>query len=149
MTDHKAARTLYEEQREAVLSTHSVDVPDYPFGSVVPYAVAENGHAVIVISNLAQHYKNIKANPKVSLTILEAGGKNVQARGRLTYLADATPVDAGDQDARERYYKHFPEAREFTESHGFFFYRLKPVKLRFIGGFGNISWVAPEAFFRV
>ncbi|OGX04098.1 MAG: hypothetical protein A3G87_03810 [Omnitrophica bacterium RIFCSPLOWO2_12_FULL_50_11] len=143
----KIARRLLLSQKYGVLSTHSLEVPGYPFGSITPYCLDRQGHAIILISNLAQHFKNIRANPKVSLTIVEGRGPEVQAQGRLTYLADAVGLEASEQDARERYYTYFPDSREFTESHGFFFFRLKPVKLRFIGGFGKIDWIEPDQFF--
>ena len=60
--DQKEARSLYASQKHGVLSTYSVDVKGYPFGSVTPYSMDRKGYAVILISNLAQHYKNIRAN---------------------------------------------------------------------------------------
>lgn len=146
-SQHREARRLLLSQKHGVLSTHSVEVSGYPFGSITPYCLDRQGHALILISNLAQHFKNIRANPKVSLTVMESSGPEVQAQGRLTYLADAIGLEPSDQDARERYYNYFPSSREYKESHGFFFFRLKPVKLRFIGGFGKIDWLEPAEFF--
>ena len=83
---------------------------------------------------------------KSRLTIVEANNNSddVQARGRLTVLADARPVERSDRDVRDRYLRYFPSAVQYDETHDFGFYRLEPVRARFIGGFGQIYWLTPE-----
>ncbi len=66
------ARTLFNTRCDGVLSTHSIDLPGYPFGSITPYCFNRHGQAVILISTIAQHTKNIKANNKVSLIAFES-----------------------------------------------------------------------------
>jgi putative heme iron utilization protein len=51
-----------------VLSTISLDVPGYPFGSLTPYCFDENGQPIVYISLIAQHTRNIMADPRLSLT---------------------------------------------------------------------------------
>ena len=88
--DHvRAARELLLRNSFGVLSTISLDVPGYPFGSVTPYCFDENGQLIIYISHIAQHTRNIMADPRLSLTVLEdADSDDVQARGRVTYIAN-------------------------------------------------------------
>jgi putative heme iron utilization protein len=57
-------------------------------------------------------------------------------------LADAVLTD--DADVIARYGEYFPESRGYHETHDFAFYRLEPVRARYIGGFGRIHWVAPD-----
>ncbi len=142
------ARALLLEQKYGVLSTHSVAVPGYPFGSVTPYCLDRGGHPIILISTIAQHTKNIIANPKVSLTIMEDERDDVQAHGRLTYLADAVRIKEQSEDISDRYYRYFPASLGYHETHDFSFYRLEPVRIRFIGGFGEIYWIEPADFTR-
>ena len=66
-----AAKQLARAQHSGVLGTHSTSMPGYPFGSVVPYYLTPEGDAVIYISDIALHTRNIKANDKVSLTIFD------------------------------------------------------------------------------
>jgi len=140
-----AARELLENCREGILSTHSLDVPGYPFGSLTPYALDSHNRPVILISAIAQHTKNLIANPKVCLTVAEtAETQNKQALARLSYMADAELV-SHDQDTFDRYFARFPESRAYFGTHDFAFYRLNPVRLRFIGGFGKIFWIEKEA----
>src|SRR5438270_2855754 len=90
MTEKNAARRLLLEQSFGVLSTISLDVPGYPFGSITPYCVDQQCRPVIYISTIAQHTRNILADPRVSLTVFDSNGSSddVQARGRLTFIAN-------------------------------------------------------------
>jgi putative heme iron utilization protein len=142
--NHKEARALLLESRAGVLSTHSAEVPGYPFGSVTPYCLDREGRPVLLISTIAQHTKNIQVDPRVALTVLAAGATDVQAAGRLTYLADAARLADDETGVAERYYRYFPASRGYHGTHDFSFYVLEPVRLRYIGGFGNIRWIAPQ-----
>ena len=137
---------LLQSSRDGILSTHSQDVPGYPFGSVTPYALDQQNRPVILISSLAQHTKNIKINPKVCLTITEHSDEsNKQSLARLSFIADAILVE-DDEQTCERYLERFPESRAYFGTHDFAFYRLNPVRLRYIGGFGKIFWIEKELF---
>lgn len=130
-------------QHLGVLSTHSLSVDGYPFGSLTPFVVDELNRPIILISSLAEHTKNIKANSKVSLTIIENTDKaNKQALARLSIMADARPISG--PDVSKTYLKHFPEARNYFDTHDFSFYALEPVRLRYIAGFGKIYWIEPK-----
>lgn len=142
--DHKDARGLLLAGHAGVLSTHSAEVAGYPFGSVTPYCLDRAGRPVQLISSLAQHTKNIIADSRVSLTVLQPGTTDVQAGGRLTCLADARPVAGDATEVSERYYRYFPASRDYHRTHDFAFYTLRPVRFRYIGGFGNIRWIAAD-----
>jgi hypothetical protein len=147
MDKGSAARTLLLQESYGVLSTLSIDVPGYPFGSVTPYGMDRMCRPIIYISHIAQHTKNILADSRVSLTIVEKSeSDDVQAQGRVTCIADARPVARSDEDIRERYFRYFPSARQYEHTHDFEFFRLELVRVRFIGGFGQIFWVEPSAF---
>jgi heme oxygenase (biliverdin-IX-beta and delta-forming) len=148
MEKHYSARRLFLQESFGILSTLSLDVPGYPFGSIVPYCADGTGRPVIYISHIAQHTKNVKADPRVSLTIVEShsGDDDVQSRGRLTVIGNATPIPRDDRRTAERYFRHVPESRQYDQTHDFAFYRIDLVRLRFIGGFGQIHWVEPGEF---
>ncbi len=142
----KYARDLFLSAYQGILSTHSVDVPGYPFGSVVPYCVSNSGLPIILISTIAQHTKNILAVPKVSLTVTEGDADDLQTAGRVTYLGDAELMDKNDSEGIERYYHYFPQSRDYHLTHNFNFYVIKPVRIRFIKGFGQIYWIEKDDF---
>ena len=148
--DHvRAARELLLRNSFGVLSTISLDVPGYPFGSVTPYCFDETGQLIIYISHIAQHTRNIMADPRLSLTVLEdTDSDDVQARGRVTCIANGRQLDESVENAgmRERYFRYFPSARQYDRTHDFTFFRLELVRIRFIGGFGQIFWLDPAEF---
>ena len=138
------ARCLLNHQNMGVLSTQSVDVEGYPFGSIVPYALNYDGEPVMLISDLAQHTRNIKRNNKVSLTVFDRYADDPQASGRLTWIGDAEVINPSDTETRGRYLRYFPSAESYFETHDFAFYCIHLRRARFIGGFGQIYWVEKD-----
>lgn len=143
----REARALYARSTQGVLSTLSLELAGHPFGSVISFAADRANRPVILISDLAQHTKNIKADARVSLTLIE-GGEDIQASGRLTLVGNAVKLESGIDDVAERYYRRFPHAVDYQRAHDFAFYRIEPVRARYIGGFGRIHWVGAEAICR-
>jgi putative heme iron utilization protein len=148
MNKGQAARSLFLHQSSGILSTVSLDVPGYPFGSVAPYCTDELSRPIVYISHIAQHTKNILADPRVSLTVVEKSGESddVQSHGRVTCVADARPLAKSESTIRDRYLRYFPSARQYEQTHDFAFFRLELVRIRYIGGFGQIFWVEPDEF---
>ncbi|MGX5220654.1 HugZ family pyridoxamine 5'-phosphate oxidase [Pseudomonas segetis] len=139
----KHARELLLKEYRGVISTHSKSMPGFPFGSVVPYCLDAQGYPLILISRIAQHTHNLQRDPKCSLLVGEREADDVQAAGRLTLLAEARKL--GDQRSIEvaaaRYYRYFPDSADYHRAHDFDFWRLEPVRSRYIGGFGAIHWI--------
>lgn len=146
MPGQRTASEFLRAGRYGVLATHSRSLPGYPFGSITPYVLSAVGEPVIYISTLAEHTKNIGANPRVSLTVFDpADATDPQAGARLTWLGEAHALTAEGADAvAERYYRFFPAARAYAGTHDFGFYALRAVRLRYIGGFGKIGWIEPH-----
>ncbi len=145
--EHKEMFKLLTSEGDGVLSTISLDVAGYPFGSVTPYCLDSDFIPNILISSIAQHTKNINADPRVSLLISETNSKtNKQSLSRLTYIGEAQKVtDDNVEDIKKRYLSYFPQASDYFKTHSFSFYRIKPKRLRFIGGFGKIYWIEKES----
>jgi len=143
----KHARHLLLEEYRGVLSTQSQAMPGFPFGSVVPYCLDEQGRPLILISRIAQHTRNLKADPRCSLLVGERDAEDVQAAGRLTLLAEARQLVEADaiDVAAQRYYRYFPDSRDYHRVHDFDFWVLQPVRWRYIGGFGAIHWLEQVA----
>lgn len=139
----KHARELLLKEYHGMLATHSKKMPGFPFGSVVPYCLDAAGWPLLLISRIAQHTHNLQADPRCSLLIGERNAEDVQAAGRLTLLAEARQLDdaAAVEAAAVRYYRYFPQAKDFHRIHDFDFWVLEPRRWRFIGGFGAIHWL--------
>jgi putative heme iron utilization protein len=64
-TDAERARTIVTAGRTAALSTVAVDSGGVPFGSLVAHAVDELGRPLLCMSDLAEHSRNLTADPRV------------------------------------------------------------------------------------
>jgi hypothetical protein len=141
------ARKFLRSTHSGILSTHSARCEGYPFGSVAPFVLDHNCQPIILISNIAEHTKNIALNPKVSLLVF-AGGEDLQANSRLTLLGEAVKIfKEVDADLRSRYLRYLPQAASYFDMHDFSFYRIHIHQARYIGGFGKMSWLSDVDLF--
>jgi putative heme iron utilization protein len=143
MTHAREARRYLRAHRSGVLSTLSAKLGGYPFGSIVPFVLDRDGRPAILISALAEHTRNLAADPRASL-IVHDYVEDVQTGARLTLVGDAAQV--GDDGAvRARYLRYFPAAQDLLALGDFSFWAIAPRRLLFIGGFGRIHWIeAPD-----
>lgn len=140
------SRKLIRENNFGILSTISVDVEAYPFGSFTPYCLSDKLEPLFLLSNIAQHSKNIRENPKVSLTVFNPNSEDIQNSPRLTYIGDMKMIE--NDDYNERYLRYFPASKSYFEFHDFKLYRIELKRIRYIGGFGSIFWVEKEDYFQ-
>ena len=136
------ARTLASKMPTGTLCTMAAEHQGYPYGSFVTYAIHE-GCPVFLISALAEHTKNLQGNRKASLLIAEATGEgNPLALSRVTLLGDCHPVPDEERDSIKTVFlaKH-PTAEFYVDFKDFSFWKLKTDGIRYIGGFGRMSWV--------
>ena len=138
------ARRFTRGQHSGVLSTISKRVEGFPFGSVAPFVLDHAGRPVILISTLAEHTKNIDADPRVSL-IVQPYSPDMQVTGRVTLLGRAEKL-ADKSELGPRYLRFHPQAADYFAMHDFSFYRIEPVRVRWIGGLGRIHWVEPADY---
>jgi putative heme iron utilization protein len=135
---HQAA-LLMRSQHTAVLSTHSVSMQGYPFGSVMPFLMTEEGNVVVYASDIAQHSRNMRKHNKVSLCVYDGKQSDSQASARITVLGTAE-LDAVDDQLQDQYMAIFPQAKSYVQAHDFRFYLISTERVRYIGGFGEIYW---------
>jgi len=135
------ARKFLRSTHSGLLSTISSKFEGYPFGSVAPFVLGHDCQPVILISSIAEHTKNIVSNPKVSLLVF-AGAEDLQANARLTLLGEAVKIEKNDADLKARYLRYLPQAASYFDMHDFAFYRININQVRYIGGFGKMSWIA-------
>ena len=139
------ARRFLRGTRSGVLSTHSARFEGYPFGSIAPFVLDHAGNPLILISTIAEHTKNIRKDPRVSLIAFDPAAPDMQAGARLTLLGEAVATDKQDGVLRSRYLRYFPMAEQYFDMHDFLFHRIEIRQARYIGGFGNIHWIPGAA----
>jgi heme iron utilization protein len=142
------AEALTRASSYGSLATLSAKMEGWPFGSVVPFALDGEGQPIILIADIAEHTRNIKADNRVSLmahSVPKEG--DVQAQGRVTLLGRAMKIE-GDAtvEASARYLAKVPQAVEYHRTHGFDHYRVVLERVRYIGGFGKIFWLEAGAW---
>ncbi len=142
------ARRYLRTQRHGVLSTLSLNpaIAGVPCGSVVPYVTDHAGGPFFLVSALAEHTKNLRADARASLTVFDAPGNgDVQAGARLTVAGKITPV-ADDDRLLARYLRYRPSAARLVALGDFTLYRLQTHAVHCIGGFGDIHWFSAAEF---
>lgn len=142
------AEQLLFSRGDGVLCTSSKRADGWPFGSVVPYALDVAGRPIILVASIAEHTRNIGADPRVSLLVqADVTQGDVQAHGRLCVMGRAVAIPEADlDDARERYLARLPEAEGYFATHNFSFLRIEVERLRYIGGFGKIFWLDVDRY---
>ena len=141
MSDGDAARRYLRHHWYGALSTISQKLAGYPFGSIVPCVTDHAARPVILVSRLAEHTKNMLADPRVSLLVRDDRA-DPQENSRLTMIGNAKPVHAADDAVQARYLRYFPGAARLLALGDFSFFHIEPVTLRYIGGFGAIHWIS-------
>jgi len=132
------------------LSTSSRKQPGFPFGSVMPYGLDERGRPLFLISTMAMHTQNLKADPRASLLVTQDGaGEDPLGASRVTLVGNVLPVPEADvAEARRRYLCAYPNSKYWVDFEDFSFYRLDVVDVYYVGGFGVMGWVSAEEYDR-
>jgi hypothetical protein len=112
----------------------------YPYGSFVTVAF-DNGAPVFLISGLAEHTKNLERDPRASLLVAEGGATDPLANGRVTLLGRCTRVEGNGGSARAAFFAAHPNATYYADFRDFGFWKLHVSSIRYIGGYGRMSWI--------
>jgi putative heme iron utilization protein len=99
---------------------------------------------VFFISELAEHTKNLRGDPRASLLAAEGGEGDPLARGRVTLIGHARRLDEGSERdaAKQSYLQAHPNAAYYIDYSDFGFWRLDVDAVRYIGGYGRMSWIS-------
>src|SRR5450432_1292078 len=141
------ARTLVYMARIGSLSTLSRKQPGFPFGSVMPYGLDEQGRPIFFISTMAMHTQNLQADPCASLLVTQddAGGDPLGA-SRVTLVGNVLPIPRSEvAEARKLYLARYANSKYWVDFEDFSFFRMDVVDVYYVGGFGVMGWVsAPD-----
>lgn len=143
-------RALMRAQSAGVLCTLSERLGGWPFGSLASYALTSRGEPIFLFSRLAQHTRNIDADPRATLFVYDGlGARDDPQTGRRAALAGRVEHVADDQvaDGRTRYLARHPQAEPYLDL-DFRLYRLAVEHVHFVGGFAQAAWVPVAAVVR-
>jgi len=138
------ARTLLEGVTSGTLCTLAREPAGYPYGSLITFALVEH-RPVFLISELAEHTRNLKHDARSSLLVSESRPGDPLANGRVTLLGVCSPASDSERErARAAYLARHPNAEQYASFSDFSFWTLEVGAVRYIGGYGRMSWVQPS-----
>jgi putative heme iron utilization protein len=119
-----------------------------PYASLVQVAAAHDASPLLLISDLADHTKNIAGDGRVSLLFdgtrgldNPLTGARVSIQGSVAALGDTEP----EQRLKRRYVARHPETAGYAGFADFRFYSMRPERFHLVAGFGRISWLDAAA----
>jgi hypothetical protein len=139
------ARTLAAAQTTGSLATLALEPAGYPYASFVTFALLD-GEPLFLISRLAEHTRNLADDARASLLVHESGNADPLANGRVTLVGRCARLPRTDTRAREAFLAVHPGSAYYVDFADFDFFRLSLEAVRYIGGYGRMSWVDAEAF---
>ncbi|MGX1097184.1 HugZ family pyridoxamine 5'-phosphate oxidase [Amorphus sp. MBR-141] len=130
------ARHLLRTAFQAALGTLEPD-GGAPHVSLVTVATLPDGAPVLLLSDLAVHTRNLKADDRVSLMISEpVRPGDPLALARVTLAGRIARTD--DPVARRRFLARHPDAAAYAAFPDFGVYRIAPERAHLVAGFGRI-----------
>jgi len=140
-THAERARTLVAQISTGTLCTLALEPEGYPYGSFVTVAF-DNGNPIFLISGLAEHTKNLERDPRASLLVAESGSADPLANGRVTMIGRCTRVEGDGGSARAAFFAAHPNSTYYADFRDFAFWKLHVGSVRYIGGYGRMSWIS-------
>jgi putative heme iron utilization protein len=138
-TDAERSRTLIASARTAALAT--IGDGGFPFGSLVSHAVDASGRPLLLLSDLAEHTRNLAADPRASLMAVQDGDGDPLALARVTVVGEVGELRGDEREAALAVYRATHPGAFYAGFADFRLYRLEVASVRYVGGFGRMSWV--------
>jgi hypothetical protein len=114
----------------------------------MPYGLDNQGRPIFLISTMAMHTQNLRADPRASLLVTQTdvGGDPLGA-SRATLMGEVLPIQAPElAEARKLYLARYENSKYWVDFEDFSFYRMNVVDLFYVGGFGVMGWVAAAEY---
>lgn len=133
----RAAQRVIAAADRAVLATA---LAGWPYASLVLPALDLAGAPLLLLSDLAEHAKNLKADPRCSLLFDGTAGLEDPLTGpRVTVMGDVRPIV--DRDLLARFVARHPSAGLYAGFGDFRLYRMTISRAHLVAGFGRIHWI--------
>lgn len=132
-------RRLIRAADRATLATSLVG-DNWPYASFVMVACDYGATPLLLISDLAEHTKNIQRDARASLLFEATAGLVTPLTGlRATVLGRLEPC--ADAALPARYVRRHADAAAYVGFADFNLYRLQPDRIHMVAGFGAIDWI--------
>lgn len=146
-TPAERARTLVAGQVDGTLSTLALEPAGYPFGSIVTFALDDDGAPLVLMSTMAEHTRNLAVDDRASLLVTEGGdGAGRLAAARATLVGRVTRLPEQEQHTATAAYLTVHPGAFWARFPDFAVHRLEVEAIRYVRGFGEMGWVAPADY---
>jgi hypothetical protein len=134
-------RGLLRRARTGALSSALArDDSGWPYPSLALVTVDHAGNPLLLLSDLADHTANLKADPRLGLLVGETEGLDDPLTGaRAGVLGRAEKV--ADEALLQRVVRRHPGAAIYAGFTDFNLYRLTVERAHLVAGFGRIHWL--------
>jgi heme iron utilization protein len=128
------ARKLLRAARSGTLATAADG--GQPFASLVTPACTPDLSVLLLLSNLSEHTRHLRAEPRCSIMVSgPAEGANPQTAPRVTVTGIAELAD--DPALKSRFLAVHPYAQLYADFGDFHLWRIRPLGALFVGGFAQ------------
>lgn len=134
---------LLHRRPTGALATHSRDPLGFPYPTALPFVPDARHRPVVLVSRLAEHARNLEADPRAGFLVVDSADDDVLDGERLTLLGRCAPC-ALEPPLVRRYLRYHPEAERYLALGDFSFRVLEIERMRYIGGFGAMGWLNAE-----
>lgn len=137
-----SARALLRSARRASLATLDRG-SGQPYVSLIGMAADRDGAPLLLVSDLARHTANLKADPRASVLCAEIGSGDPLAHPRVTLFGRCSAVDKAA--FKTRWLARQPDSGMYYGFGDFNMLRLEPEGAHLVAGFGRIvdlDWAA-------
>ena len=139
----QAARHLLRSAPFGAVATVMREVDGAPYASMVSIATDLDGAPILLLSDLADHTKNLALDHRVSLLLIgQNRDEDPMANERLTLQGRLTRTPA--PRCRQRYLARHPKASLYADFADFGFYLMTIERAHLVAGFGKIHWMAGD-----
>ncbi len=139
------ARRLLRATDRAALATSLVGrepggAESWPYASLVLLACDHDAAPLLLMSDLAEHSKNIAADARVALLIDGTGGRIDPLTGPRVTVIGTVEKTTGPR-LKARFVARHPSAALYADFADFHLYRVTVARAHFVAGFGRIHWI--------
>jgi heme iron utilization protein len=137
-----AVRRLIRSCDRAVLATQRAD--NWPYASLVLTAATHAGAPLLLVSDLAEHTRNIRSDDRISLLYDGTAGLDDPLTGsRVSLQGLAVPLK--NPHGQFRFLSRHESARDYAEFGDFNFFEIDVKTAHLVAGFGRIEWLPANA----
>lgn len=115
----------------------------WPYASLLLVACDHDARPLLLVSDLAEHTKNLRADPRISLLYDGTAGLDDPLTGPRVSLQGEAEIIADDA-LMCRYVRRHPSAAQYAGFGDFHLVRVRPRRAHLVAGFGRIHWIEAD-----